>query len=204
MAVILLVDDDDAVRETARVFLEAAGYRVRDYASAASCLDDNVAAGSCLIADIRMPEMDGLQLMREIARRGVGLPIIFITGYGDVTIAVEAMKAGAMDFIEKPFDQATLLDSVKKALWLSEQIRNKAGETKAAQTSLDRLTPRERQVFDLIICGEPNKIAAHKLGISMRTVELHRSRIMGKMGARNLSDLVRVGLAAPQSAVPLN
>lgn len=172
---------------------------MRDYASAAACLDDDVAAGRCLVADVRMPEMDGLQLLKEIARRGFGLPIIFITGYGDVAIAVEAMKAGAIDFIEKPFNAATILDSVAKALRVSEQIRNKAGDASAAQNLLDRLTPREREVFDLLICGEPNKVVAYKLGISPRTIELHRSHIMGKMGARSLSDLVRTGLAAPQS-----
>ncbi len=193
------MDDDDAVRVTVRIHLESAGYSVRDYASAAACLDDDVAAGRCLVADVRMPEMDGLQLLKEIARRGFGLPIIFITGYGDVAIAVEAMKAGAIDFIEKPFNAATILDSVAKALRVSEQIRNKAGDASAAQNLLDRLTPREREVFDLLICGEPNKVVAYKLGISPRTIELHRSHIMGKMGARSLSDLVRTGLAAPQS-----
>jgi len=196
---ILVVDDDSAVRATVRLYLETAGYSVSGYASAISCLDDDVSAASALIADIRMPEMSGLQLLREIARRGLGLPIIFITGYGDVAVAVEAMRGGAIDFIEKPFDEARLLGSVAKALALSEQTRIRARDAKAAQMRLSLLTSREREVFELLVSGDPNKITAFKLGISPRTIEIHRSRIMRKMEARNLSDLVRTSLAAPQS-----
>ena len=193
---ILIVDDDDAVRDSIRVLLESAGFAVKDYASAKAFLQDGAPANSCLIADIRMPEMDGLELQEEIVRRGMELPVIIMTGHGDVPLAVRAMKAGAIDFIEKPFDEQHLLDAIKRALHVGESQRNKAAEIKAAQNLIALLTPRERHVLDQLVAGRSNKIAAYELGISPRTIEIHRAHIMGKMNARSLSDLVRIAIAA--------
>lgn len=193
---ILVVDDDSAVRDSMRVLLESAGYAVTAYASAGDFLKDPVPAQGCLIVDIRMPEMDGLELQEEIARRGVELPIIIMTGHGDVPLAVRGMKAGAIDFIEKPFDAKMLLDGVSRALNIGESRRNKTAEIKAAQDLIALLTPRERHVLDQLVAGRSNKIAAFELGISPRTIEIHRAHIMGKMNARSLSDLVRIAIAA--------
>ncbi|HEY4941697.1 MAG TPA: response regulator FixJ [Rhizomicrobium sp.] len=197
---ILVVDDDSAVRDSMRVLLESAGYAVKAYASAADFLKDPVPAQGCLIVDIRMPEMDGLELQEEIARRGIELPIIIMTGHGDVPLAVRGMKAGAIDFIEKPFDAKMLLDGVSRALHIGESRRGKAAEIKAAQDMIALLTPRERHVLDQLVAGRSNKIAAFELGISPRTIEIHRAHIMGKMNARSLSDLVRIAIAAGPGA----
>ena len=197
---ILVVDDDDAMRDSIRVLLEAAGFAVKDYASAKAFLLDNVPANSCLIADIRMPEMDGLELQEEIVRRGIELPVIIMTGHGDVPLAVRAMKAGAIDFIEKPFDERNLLEAINLALHVGESNRNKAAEIKAAQDLIALLTPRERHVLDQLVAGRSNKIAAYELGISPRTIEIHRAHIMDKMNARSLSDLVRIAIAAGPGA----
>lgn len=193
---ILIVDDDNDVRESLRALLESAGHAVRSYASAKALLADDVAAGACLIADIKMPEMDGLELQQEIVRRKYGIPVIVVTGHGDVPLAVQAMKAGALDFIEKPFAAETILESVQRALELGRRARSRTAEAKAAQEALSLLTPRERQVFDQIVAGRPNKIAAYELQISPRTVEIHRAHIMDKMRMRSLADLVRISLAA--------
>jgi two-component system response regulator FixJ len=197
---ILVVDDDNAVRESTCALLKSAGLKVKDYASAKALLADHPQTGSCLIADIRMPEMDGLELQEEVVRRGIDLAIIIMTGHGDVPLAVRAMKAGALDFIEKPFDDETMLSSVRRALEINKQTRDRRAEAKAAQELLALLTPRERTVLEQLVAGRSNKIAAHELGISPRTIEIHRARIMDKMNARNLSDLVRIALAAPQQA----
>lgn len=194
--ILFVVDDDFDVRDSMRALLESAGFAVRDYASAKSFLEGRPAQGGCLIADIRMPEMGGLELQEQIAARGIDLPIIFITGHGDVPLAVRAMKAGAVDFIEKPFDDATMLRSIRRALEFGLQTRSRAAEAKAAEDLLAQLTPRERDVLKQIVIGRSNKIAAYELGISPRTIEIHRAHIMGKMNARSLPDLVRITLAA--------
>ena len=193
---ILVVDDDKDVRESLRALLESDGHVVYTYGSAKAVLADDVAAGSCLIADIRMSEMDGLQLQEELIKRGFGLPVIVITGHGDVPLAVRAMKAGAADFIEKPFAADEILQSVRNALDVGKRVRDKKSEAIRAQQALAVLTPREREVFDQVVAGHPNKIAAYELGISPRTVEIHRAHVMSKMRVRNLSDLVRISLAA--------
>ena len=143
-----------------------------------------------------MPEMDGLQLQREIVRRGYAIPVIVVTGHGDIALAVQAMKTGAIDFIEKPFSADTILQSVERALDFGRRARSRSAEANSAQEALSLLTPRERQVFEQIVAGRPNKIAAYELGISPRTVEIHRAHIMDKMRVRSLSDLVRISLAA--------
>jgi two-component system response regulator FixJ len=197
---VIIVDDDAAVRDSMRVLLESSGYAVTDYGAARAFLESPVPAGACLVTDIRMPEMTGLELQEEIVRRGIEIPVIIMTGHGDVPLAVRAMKAGAIDFIEKPFDAALLLDGVARALHIGESRRGKAAEVKAAQDLIALLTPRERHVLDQLVAGRSNKIAAYELGISPRTIEIHRAHIMDKMHAKSLSDLVRIAIAAGPAA----
>jgi two-component system response regulator FixJ len=146
-----------------------------------------------------MPEMDGLTLQEEVVKQKRGLPVVIITGHGDVPLAVRAMKAGAVDFIEKPFDDEMLLSSISRALEIGNKTRSEAAEASAAERLLALLTPRERTVLDQLVVGRSNKVAAHELGISPRTIEIHRAHIMDKMNARSLSDLVRISLAAGRS-----
>jgi two-component system, LuxR family, response regulator FixJ len=196
-APILIVDDDADVRDSLRALLESSGFAVRDYDSAAAVLSDaDIGKALCLIADIRMPGMDGLQLQEELNRRKVTVPVIVVTGHGDVPLAVRAMKAGAIDFLEKPFDEELLLAAVRRAKAAAEQSRseNQAGEE--AVRLIGNLTPRERDVLTHLVAGRPNKLIAYELSISPRTVEIHRAHVMDKMNARSLSDLIRTALAA--------
>jgi two-component system response regulator FixJ len=194
---VLLVDDDAAVRDSLRALLEAEGYAVRDFDSSKKLLADPVLMrAACLITDIRMPEMDGLALQEELAGRKIGLPVIVITGHGDVPLAVRAMRAGAVDFLEKPFDDELLLASVKRALAVSVQSRSQASLVQIAEQHIGLLTARERQVLEQLVAGRPNKVIAYELDISPRTVEIHRAHLMEKMQAKSLSDLVRMALAA--------
>ena len=196
---VYIVDDDVAVRDSLRMLLESAGHEIRSYNSARSFLSDADMEAGCLVVDIRMPGMSGLELQEELVRRNIMLPVIIITGHGEVPLAVRAMAAGAVDFIEKPFDDQRMLDSVSRALQIGHQKRDRAGAAQAAQALLALLTPRERDVFDHLVEGSPNKIVGHELGISSRTVEIHRAKIMSKLQARNLSDIVRIALAADGS-----
>ena len=199
---VFVVDDDADIRDSMRLLLEVAGFRVRSYTSAKHFLADEYPKHGCLVADIRMPDMGGLELQLEVTRRHIDLPVIIMTGHGDVPLAVQAMKAGAIDFLEKPFDEDTMLTSVRRAMEIGSRARGRAEETKAAKTLLSSLTPRERNVLDKLVQGQSNKIVAHELGISPRTVEIHRAHIMTKMDAASLSDLVRVVLTAePDSMV---
>lgn len=194
---VYVVDDDPAARDSLALLLQADGLAVECYASAEMFLVQlQPGAGGCIIADIRMPDMDGLELQEELKRRSSKLPVIIVTGHGDVPLAVRAMKAGAIDFLEKPFEADALLSSVRRALAASPAgVRS---EDSAERLAL--LTDRERQVLELIVEGRANKVIAHELSISPRTVELHRARVMDKMQARNLADLVRLvlPLLAPQ------
>lgn len=194
---VFVVDDDDAVRESLRALLEAAAFHVDDFSSAAAFLEAyKPPRPGCLVADIRMPGMDGIELQEELARRHIELPVIVMTGHGDVPLAVRAMKAGAVDFIEKPFDDQLLLDGVDRALESGRKLESRAN---SSQTAIDRvagLTRRERQVLEHLIAGQPNKVIAYELEISPRTVEVHRANLMEKMQARNLSELVRMALEA--------
>ena len=198
-AIVVVVDDDAAVRDSMRALLESAGYEVKDYASAKTFLKDPVPAGGCLVTDIRMPEMDGLELQEEITKRGMDIPVVIMTGHGDVPLAVRAMKAGALDFVEKPFDDEGMLASVQRALLIGHQERARQAEAKAAQELIALLTPRERNVLEKLVAGRSNKVAAYELGISPRTIEIHRANIMDKMHARSLSEVVRIALAADHS-----
>jgi two-component system response regulator FixJ len=194
---VYVVDDDEAVRESLSALLEAKGHTVRTFAlareflAAAPTLRPGV-----LIADIRMPEMDGLELQQELTARAFRFPLVVITGHGDVALAVRAMKAGAIDFIEKPFATGAIIASIDAAITrLGESaIRDAVGATAAERLLL--LSPREREVLQGLLAGLPNKAIAYDLAISPRTVEIHRARVMDKMGARSLSELIRMSLAA--------
>jgi FixJ family two-component response regulator len=191
---VYVVDDDDAVRAGLEALLSLKGYPVRGYASAEAFLDAvSAAATGCVLADVRMPGMSGLELQRELGRRGIALPIVIITGHGDIPMAVAALKAGAVDFIEKPFDAAVIVAAIEEALRRRPGAApDLARDREAFAQRLQRLSPREREVMELVVGGHPNKVIAHRLGIALRTVEIHRARIMEKTGARNLSDLVRM------------
>jgi two-component system, LuxR family, response regulator FixJ len=193
---VFIVDDDPSIRDSMQLLLEVAGFRVCNFDSAKQFLANDRPKHGCLIADVRMPDMSGLELQEEIIRRHIELPVIIMTGHGDVPLAVRAMKAGAIDFLEKPFNDEILLASVRRALDVGLQTRSRSAETSAAKEALALLTPRERRVLDKLVKGRSNKVAAHELGISPRTVEIHRAHIMDKMEASSLSDLVRVVLTA--------
>ncbi|MEO8301960.1 MAG: response regulator [Rhizomicrobium sp.] len=193
---IFVIDDDAAIRDSLRMMLEAAGHTVRDFASAQTFLSDPDLQGGCLIVDIRMPGMGGLELQEELVRRKVTIPVIVITGHGDVPLAVRAMRAGAIDFVEKPFEVDRMLQSVADALAAGQRAQSRAAEAKAARDLLGLLTPREREILDQLVKGHANKVVAHQLGISPRTVEIHRASIMEKLHARNLSNVVRTAMAA--------
>lgn len=197
-AVIHIVDDDEALRESLSFLLDSAGFKSQVYACADALLQaPGQLAPGCILTDVRMPGMNGLELVNVLRERGVNHPIIMLTGHADVALAVEAMKAGVCDFLEKPFDDDALLGAISSAL---ESAKPEASETSAAkQEALERLgtlTPREREVFTAIVAGDSNKAAALKLGISPRTVEIYRANVMSKMRAASLSDLVRMALLA--------
>jgi two-component system, LuxR family, response regulator FixJ len=194
---VYIVDDDEAVRDSLSVLLESKAYAVKSFGSASEFL---TAAGSlpvgCLIVDIRMPEMDGLELQQHMTSRALEFPVIVITGHGDVPLAVRAMRAGAVNFIEKPFASEEILSSLEAARSRLTTPPEQDPIAIAATIKLEQLTPREREVLDGLLSGLPNKTIAYDLAISPRTVEIYRARVMDKMGARSLSELVRLALAA--------
>lgn len=192
---IYLVDDNDGFRESTAWLLETAGLEVEAFASGAEFLESfgnerHGDAPECLVSDIRMPQMSGLQLQDELKRRGIVLPLVFVTAHGDVPLAVEAMKKGASNFLEKPFSDDAIIDAIRAAL-ASARSRNATG---AQGELLAKLSPRERQVLDLVVASKPNKVIADILGISIKTVELHRSNMMNKLGVRSLPELMKVAL----------
>ena len=193
---VFVVDDDTAVRQGLRFMLRAAGYGVEAFPSAHSFLEnyDPRQGGGCLLLDVRMPQMTGLELQQQLNVRGWRIPVIFITGHGTVPLAIAAMKAGAFDFIEKPLREAALLESIERAQHWNDKAYEERLERAALESRAALLTPRERDVFELIATGEPNKVIARHLGISFRTVELHRAHIIEKMKARSLSDLIRMSM----------
>ncbi|HEX9701842.1 MAG TPA: response regulator transcription factor [Rhodospirillales bacterium] len=193
--IVYIVDDNDGVRETLQLLFESIDQAVRSFASAHEFLSAYpVGQPGCLIADVRMPGMSGLELHEEMRRRTIDLPVIFITGYGDIEMAVTAMKAGAVDFIAKPYKEQELLDRVQKAVSRSIEQRRQSDETGRARVQLARLTPRERQVLDLIVAGEPNKRIAHRLELSLKTIEFHRANIMKKLEVRSVAELVKMAI----------
>jgi two-component system response regulator FixJ len=192
-----LIDDDEAVRSSLAFLLSTAKIGVQTYESATAflaALPD--ARTGCVVTDVRMPGMSGLDLLRELKARKLAMPVIVITGHGDVQLAVEAMKIGAADFIEKPFDDDVLLAAVRGALSRSEKNAEQEGERAKLIEKLDTLSNRERDVLEGLVAGKPNKIIAFDLGISPRTVEIYRANVMTKTGAGSLSDLVRMALLA--------
>jgi two-component system response regulator FixJ len=193
--VVHVIDDDEDVRQSLAFLLSAAGLAVRVHESAVAFLGVlPEIQGGCVVTDIRMPQMDGLELQRRLRDLKAGLPVIVMTGHGDVPLAVEAMKAGAVDFIEKPFDDEVLLSAIRSAL--SRQAKDSERETRAAavQYRIGKLSDREREVLERLVAGKANKIIAYELGISPRTVEVYRANVMTKMEADSLSDLVRMSL----------
>src|SRR6516164_476276 len=182
---VFVVDDDGAVRQGLRFMLRAAGYSVEAFASARSFLEDyDPRRGGCLLLDVQMPQTSGLELQQRLNVRGWRIPVIFITGHGTVPLAIAAMKAGAFDFIEKPLREAALLDSIERALQWNDKAYEERLERATLESRAALLTPREREVFELVTAGEPNKIIARRLGISFRTVELHRAHVIEKLEAQ--------------------
>ncbi len=196
---VFIVDDDDAVRRALSFALQAEGFRVESFGSARVFLDSDLPRRGCLVTDVRMPGMDGLELQREVKKRHLALSVIVITGHGDVPIAVQAMMAGAVDFLEKPFEHKILVASIRRALELNMSRSSSIDEANKAKDAMDLLTDRERAVLGILVQGHPNKIIAFELGISIRTVEVHRSNIMKKTRARSLSDLVRIAIAVDRN-----
>ena len=196
-AVVHVIDDDEAVRESLAFLLETADLTVKTYESALRFLDQlSEADTGCIITDIRMPDMTGLELVRRLNERGVGLPVVVITGHADVALAVEAMRAGVVDFIEKPFDDDTILSALRSALERGRDQDDQAAERSAMSQRVAGLSTRERQVLNGLVAGQSNKVVAHALGISPRTVEVYRANLMTKMRASSLSELVRMALLA--------
>jgi two-component system response regulator FixJ len=193
LQIVHLIDDDDGVRDALTLLMAEAGFTVRSYRSALDFLaTTRSATHGCIVSDIRMPGMDGLELQGKLRAGNEPMPIIFITGHGDVPMAVQALRAGAMDFIEKPFDEEVLLESVRRALKANERAAVREAAGSEIQEHLASLTTREQQVLEGLLVGRANKIIAFDLGMSTRTVEVHRAHIMQKMKARSLSELVRL------------
>jgi two-component system, LuxR family, response regulator FixJ len=193
---VFIVDDDEDVRSSLSLLLESSGYRAAACGSAQEFLERYAPEQpGCLLLDLRMPGMDGMALQRELTNRHALLPILFITGHGDVPMAVEAMKNGAFDFLQKPFGHAELLERVQRALAADAEARSDAARRDEVQRRYATLTPREREVMAMIVDGRANKVIAIDLGLSERTVEIHRSRVMEKMGTRSVAHLVRLAIA---------
>jgi two-component system response regulator FixJ len=186
-----IVDDDVAVRQSLAFLLATAGLAVKVYETAGSFLDGLQASSTgCVITDVRMPEIDGIELLRRLRRKASALPVIIITGHADIPLAVQAMKEGAVDFIEKPFDDERLLSAVRSSMAQGPNLEM------TAHADLEKLSERERQVLDGVIAGKQNKVIAHDLGLSPRTVEVYRANVMSKMNVDSLPELVRKVLSA--------
>jgi two-component system response regulator FixJ len=195
--VVHVIDDDDAMRESLGFLLDSAGLAARTYESAVQFLESDIPPGpACIVTDVRMPDMNGLELVRRLRARGVSVPVIVITGHGDVPLAVEAMKAGVVDFLEKPFDDDIFLGSVRAALDTTVRAHQQEADRNRFDVMLSGLSPREKEVLKGVVAGKPNKIIAYELGISPRTVEVYRANVMTKTGAASLSELVRMALLA--------
>ncbi len=190
---VFIVDDDEAVRGALRLLMKSVGHETKTFDSGdeflASC---SSGVSGCLILDIRMPGMSGLELQQKLQQQGVNIPIIFITGHGDVPMAVQAMKHGAMEFLQKPFREQDLVDLVNQALEKNEKSHKLVLQRTEIEPRIEKLTARERQIMDMIVQGNANKVIAIDLGVSQRTVETHRTRIMRKMQAKSLAELVQM------------
>ncbi|WP_457353758.1 response regulator transcription factor [Sphingomonas sp. UYP23] len=192
-----IVDDEEAIRRSASFMLKTSGFRVETWASGVEFLKAaRHAAMGCVLLDVRMPEMDGLEVQQAMLERGIAMPVVVLTGHGDVSIAVRAMKAGAIDFIEKPFSKAVLLDALAAAFERIDRAETEAVRAAGAAVAIGGLTVREREVLAGLANGLPNKTIAYDFGISPRTVEVHRANIMTKLHARSLSEALRIAFAA--------
>jgi len=195
--IIFVVDDDAAVRHSTEMLIRSMGLRAESFSSAAEFLEDfDPQQPGCVILDIRMPGMSGLELQGHLRERDAAIPVIFVTGHGDVPMAVKAMKAGAVDFIQKPFRDQELIDRVHAALDQDKEQRRQDADRAKIEARIEALTTRETEVMGLVVDGKPNKEIAFDLGLSPRTVEIHRARVMNKMKAASLPDLVRKVLKA--------
>ena len=192
-----IVDDEDAIRRSASFMLKTSGYAVETWTSGAAFLKDvRHAEHGCVLLDVRMPEIDGLEVQKILVERGVTMPVIILTGHGDVSIAVRAMKMGAVEFIEKPFEKAVRVAAIEAAFERIAAADGVSARAADAQMILGALTPRERDVLEGLAQGLPNKTIAYDLGISPRTVEVHRANLMTKLDVRSLSDALRIAFAA--------
>ncbi len=192
---VYVIEDDEAVRDSLRLMLESLGQQVEVFARADEFLgayDDDMAG--CIVLDIRMPGMNGMELQRKLNGMNSILPIIFVTGHGDVPMAVEAMQQGAVDFIQKPYREQELLDKIQQAITQDAENRDELKEVQVIRERFDVLTPREKEVMAMMVDGKANKVIAIDLDISQRTVEIHRARVMEKMGAKSLAQLVRMSM----------
>ena len=192
---VFIVDDDQAVARSLRWLIESVQLKVETFASAQAFLDGYAAAKpGCLVLDVRMPGMSGIELQERLTAQRIRIPIIFITGHGDVQMAVRAVQAGAFDFIEKPFNDQDLLDRIQRAISFDSERRERDSQRALLSALFAGLTPREREVMDLVVEGMSNKAVANTLGLSAKTVEVHRAKVMEKMNARSVSDLVKMSM----------
>ena len=198
-ATVFVVDDDTSVRTALKRLIQSVGFKVETFDSAQAFLKHGTHDGpACLVLDVRMPGMSGIELQQQLTKAGLGMPIIFITGHGNIPMSVQAMKAGAVDFIEKPFEDQKLIDAINLAIKKNNKFRTEHAEIKDLQRRVDSLTPREHEVFILVVSGMLNKQIAFDLGMSEKTVKVHRARVMDKMKAKSLADLVRMAEKAGQ------
>jgi FixJ family two-component response regulator len=200
--VIYVVDDDPSVRKALERLLRSAGHDAKSFASALEFLDfSHPDAPGCVVLDIKMPKLSGLELQERLFEKGISFPIVFITGHGTVPASVKAFKAGAMDFLQKPFKDAELLDAVSRGIEKHRRLKQEQNEIKELRARLETLTPREREVFTLVVSGMLNKQVAFDLGTAEKTIKVHRARVMEKMGVRSFADLVRfaekLGIRSP-------
>lgn len=202
--VVFCVDDDEATCESIRFLIESVGLPIEVFHSAKDFIRGyKLGQPGCLLLDVRMPEMSGLELQEQLAKRRIDIPVIFITGHGDVPMAVRAMKAGAYDFLTKPFNDQTLLDSIQGAIKVDKHRRLEISKRKIIGKRIETLTPREREVMYCVVKGNLNKVTAYELGITSKTVELHRAKVMEKMHVKSLAELVKLVMIYEQG-VPKN
>ncbi|OGP65629.1 MAG: DNA-binding response regulator [Deltaproteobacteria bacterium RBG_13_47_9] len=191
--IVYVVDDDPSVRRSLARLIRSAGFRVETFAQAQDFLDQKEGTDpSCLVLDVNLPERSGLDLQRELSSRGYSMPIVFITGYGNIPMTVQAMKGGAVEFLEKPIDHQVLMNAIHQAIKKDRQMKQQFNEVNEIRQRLASLTPREKEVLPLVVSGMLNKQIAFKLGTTEKTIKVHRARIMEKMRADSLADLVRL------------
>jgi FixJ family two-component response regulator len=197
-AIVFVVDDDEAVRQSTAWLIESIGLKVITFISGDEFLENYNNESGCVVMDVRMPGMSGLEAQEEMKSRKISLPLIFITGHGDVPMAVRALKRGAFDFIEKPFNDQILLDSVQRGLKHSDEVMKSLIKHQSIDKRIATLTPREKEVMMRVTQGKPNKVIAHELNVSIKTVEVHRARMMEKMEAHSVAELVKTTLISGQ------